>query len=290
MEAFLHQVFAGLATGSIYAALALALVMTHQSTHQVNFAQGEMAMFSTYLAWTMVQAGSGYWPAFLLTLAISFAGGVVIERVIVRPVGNAAVLALIMVFVALLVILNSLAGWIWSYTLKTFPSPFEPAWWPRNPYVSAHEAGTVAVTLGVVALLWAFFRFTTLGLAMRAAASNPASSRLCGVRVGRMTALGWGLAAAIGAVAGMLIAPVVYLDPGMMSGVFLYALAAALLGGIDNPAGAVFGGLAVGVIENLAGTYLFGTELKLTVALALIVGVLLFKPAGIFGRVAVARV
>jgi branched-chain amino acid transport system permease protein len=290
VEAFLHQVFAGLASGSIYAALALALVMTHQSTHQINFAQGEMAMFSTYLAWTLLQAGVGYWPAFLLTLAISFVAGIGVERVVVRPVENASALSLVMVFVALLVILNSVAGWIWSYTLKTFPSPFEAAWWPRNPYVSAHEAGTVAVTLGVVTLLRAFFRFTSLGLAMRAAALNPVSSRLCGIRVGWMTALGWGMAAAIGAVAGMLVAPVVYLDPGMMGGVFLYALAAALLGGIDNPGGAVLGGLAVGVLENLAGTYVFGTELKLTVALVLIVGVLLFRPAGLFGSVAVARV
>jgi len=139
-------------------------------------------------------------------------------------------------------------------------------------------------------LIYLFFRFTPLGLAMRAAAQNPVSSRLVGIRVGWMLALGWGLAAAIGAVAGMMVAHIVFLDPNMMAGVLLYAFAAALLGGIDNPWGAIVGGFIVGVVENLAGQYIFGTELKLTVALILIIGVLLFKPNGLFGRVLVTRV
>jgi branched-chain amino acid transport system permease protein len=142
----------------------------------------------------------------------------------------------------------------------------------------------------VLVVLYLFFRFTPLGLAMRAAAQNPVSSRLAGIRVGWMLALGWGLAAAIGAVAGMLVAPVVYLEPNMMSGVLLYAFAAALMGGIDSPFGAVVGGFVVGVVENLVGAYLIGTELKLTVALVLIVGVLLFRPSGLFGKVFVTRV
>src|SRR5262249_41629666 len=150
--------------------------------------------------------------------------------------------------------------------------------------------GAIAVTLVVVLLLYAFFRFTPLGLAMRAAAQNPASARLVGIRVGWMKALGWGLAAAVGAVAGMMVAPVVYLDPNMMAGGLLYAFAAALLGGIDNPFGAVVGGFIVGVLENLVGTYLIGNEHKLTVALVLIVGVLIVKPSGLFGRTVVERV
>jgi len=289
MEAFLHQILSGLATGGIYAAIALSLVMIYQATHHINFAQGEMAMFSTYLAWMMIDAGLPYWVAFAGTVAISFVLGVLIERIVIRPVEHAPVLSVVIVFIALLVILNSLAGWTFSYTIKTFPSPF--AWeGSQNGYLSPHELGTIGVTLLVLAALFLFFRFTSLGLAMRAAAQNPVSSRLAGIRVGWMLALGWGLAAAIGAIAGMMIAPVVYLDPNMMAGVMLYAFAAALLGGIDNPFGAVVGGFVVGVVENLAGAYVVGTELKLTVALALIIGVLLFRPTGLFGRRYVTRV
>jgi len=290
MEAFLHQVLSGLATGGIYASLALALVMIYQSTHHINFAQGEMAMFSTYLAWALINGGVPYGWAFLLTVAISFVAGVVIERVVIRPVENAPVLSIITVFVALLVIFNSVAGWIFTYTIKTFPSPFPERALFGNKYISSHELGAIGVTLVVLVLLYVFFRFTSLGLAMRAAAQNPVSSRLVGIRVGWMLALGWGLAAAVGSVAGMLVAPIVYLEPNMMSGVLLYAFAGALVGGVDNPFGAVLGGFVVGVLENLVGAYVIGTELKLTVALVLIVGVLLVKPTGLFGKVFVTRV
>ena len=156
--------------------------------------------------------------------------------------------------------------------------------------MSSHELGAIVVTLIVLVLLWAFFRFTSLGLAMRAAAQNPASSRLVGIRVGRMLALGWGLAAAIGSVAGMMVAPIVYLDPNMMAGILLYAFAAALIGGIDSPGGAVVGGFLVGVLENVLGAYVVGNELKLAVALVLIIGVLLVKPSGLLGSVQVTRV
>jgi branched-chain amino acid transport system permease protein len=247
-------------------------------------------MFSTYLAWSLVNAGVPYWIAFVLTVAISFVGGVVIERVVIRPVEHAPVLSIVTVFIALLVIFNSVAGWIFTYTIKTFPSPFPEQPLFGNRFVSSHELGAIGITLVVLLLLYAFFRFTPLGLAMRAAAQNPTSSRLVGIRVGWMLALGWGLASAIGAVAGMLVAPIIYLEPNMMSGVLLYALAAALVGGIDNPFGAVLGGFIVGIVENLVGAYLIGTELKLTVALVLIVGVLLVKPSGFFGKVFVTRV
>ena len=290
MEAFLHQVFSGLATGGIYASLALALVMIYQSTNHINFAQGEMAMFSTYLAWSMINGGMPYWWAFLLSVLVSFAAGIIIERVIIRPVEHAPVLSIITVFVALLVIFNSVAGWIFTYTIKTFPSPFPEQPLFGNRYISSHELGSIGITLVVLVALFLFFRFTPLGLAMRAVAQNPLSSRLVGIRVGWMLALGWGLAAAVGAVAGMLVAPIVYLEPNMMSGVLLYAFAAALVGGIDSPFGAVVGGFAVGVLENLLGAYGIGTELKLTVALVLIIGVLLFKPTGMFGKVFVSRV
>jgi branched-chain amino acid transport system permease protein len=289
VEGLLHQILSGLATGSIYASMALALVMIYQATHHLNFAQGEMAMASTYLAWSLITAGLPYWLAFVLTVGLSFIAGVAIERIVLRPLANAPVLALVIVFIGLLVIFNSVAGWIFTYTIKTFPSPF-----PSQPLfgglISSHELGAMGVTLGMLLLLFLFFRYTRLGLAMRAAAQNPVSSRLCGVRVGWMLALGWGMAAAIGAVAGMMIAPIVFLDPNMMAGVLLYAFAAALVGGIDNPVGAVVGGFIVGVLENLAGAYVIGTELKLTLALIVIVGVLVIKPSGLFGRVLVSRV
>jgi branched-chain amino acid transport system permease protein len=156
--------------------------------------------------------------------------------------------------------------------------------------MSAHEVGAIFVALVMVALLFSFFRFTPLGLAMRASAQNANSSRLVGISVGRMLMLGWGLAGAIGAVAGMMVAPVVFLDPNMMTGVLLYAFAGALIGGIDNPVGAVLGGFIVGVLENLIGSYVVGTELKLSVALVLIVGVLIVRPSGLLGKKIVTRV
>jgi branched-chain amino acid transport system permease protein len=289
MDLLLHQILSGLATGGIYASVALALVMIYQATHLVNFAQGEMAMFATYLAWALIQAGVPYWGAFAITVAAAFVLGVAIERIIVRPVENAPILVVVIVFIALLVIFNSLAGWIFSYTIKPFPSPFpaEPLF--GNSYVSSHEIGSTAITLIVLLLLFVFFRFTPLGLAMRAAAQNPVSSRLVGIRVGWMLALGWGLASAIGAIAGMMIAPTVFLEPNMMGGVLLYAFAGALLGGIDSPGGAVLGGFIVGVLENVVGAYV-GTELKLTVALVLIIAVLVVRPSGMFGSVQVVRV
>ena len=289
MNELLHQVLSGLATGGIYASLALALVMIYQATHLVNFAQGEMAMFATYIAWALIQAGAPYWWAFVITVAFAFVLGVAVERIIVRPVENAPILAVVIVFIALLVIFNSIAGWIFTYTIKPFPSPFpaEPLF--GNRYLSSHELGSMAITLVVLLLLFVFFRFTPLGLAMRAAAQNPVSSRLVGIRVGWMLALGWGLAAAIGSVAGMMVAPTVFLEPNMMGGILLYAFAAALLGGIDSPGGAVLGGFIVGVLENVVGAYV-GTELRLTVALVLIIGVLVVRPSGLFGKVHVVRV
>ena len=290
MDGLAHQLIAGIATGGIYAAVALSLVMIYQATHHVNFAQGEMATLSTYIALTLIQAGLPYWVAFFATVVASFVIGVLVERILMRPVQHAPVLTHVGVFIGLLLIIGNATGWIFGYTTKVFPTPFESEGPLLGGLVSAHELGSTAVTLAVLILVYLFFRHTTLGLAMRAAAYNPASARLVGIRVGWMLALGWGLAAAIGGVAGMLVAPVVFLDPTMMAGILLYAFAGALVGGIDNPMGSVLGGFAVGVLENLAGAYVVGTELKLTVALAIIIGVLLVRPAGLFGRVVLSRV
>jgi len=289
METLIHQIFAGLADGSIYASAALALVMIYRSTGMVNFAQGEMAMFSTYIGLSLIQLGLPYWVAFVLAVLISFGGGMVIERVFIRPLAKRSELSIVTVFIGLLLIFNSLAGWIWGYSIQQFPSPFLGLTFMENGYVSLHQLGAAFMTLLLLVLLYLFFRFTKMGLAMRGTADNITSSRLVGVPVGRLLGIGWGLAAAIGAVVGMMIAPTVFLDPNMMSGILLYAFAGALLGGINNPFGAAAGGFMVGVIEDLLGVYI-DNELRFTAALVLIVFVLLFRPAGIWGRHTVRRV
>ncbi len=291
MNLLLQQTLAGIATGSIYACIALALVMIFQAIDHVNFAQGEMAMFSTYLAWQGLAWGLPYWAAFVMAVLLSVAGGMFIDRVLFRPLRGAPGLSQIAAFIALFAFFGSLAGFIWDYEVKTFPSPFGS----RSLFgglLSAHQLGMVAITLVALGALSLFFRRSRVGLQMRAAAADPVAARLVGIRVAHMTALGWGMAAGIGAVAGMLIAPVVFLDPHMMGGILLYGLAAAVLGGLASPAGAVAGGFLVGVAENLAGTFIpvVGRELKLPIALCLIVAVLMFRPNGLFGRPVMQRV
>ena len=292
MELFLHQVLAGLATGGIYACMALAVVMIYQAIDHLNFAQGEMAMFSTFIAWQLIQWGCPYWLAFGATVVISFAAGLLIERIVLKPIHDAPILSHVVAFIALLSIINSAAGFIWDWTIKNFPSPFGSGQFLGQNLINKHDAGMIGVTLVMLVLLYLFFRHTRIGLAMRAAAANPESARLAGIRVGWMTALGWGMAAAIGSVAGMLIAPVVFLEPNMMLSILLYGFAGAVVGGLTSPGGAVIGGFAVGVIENLAGTYIpvVGREMKLSIALCIIVAVLCVKPSGLFGRPVVTRV
>jgi branched-chain amino acid transport system permease protein len=292
MELRLHQILAGLATGGIYACMALAIVMIYQAIDQLNFAQGEMAMFSTFVAWQLMQWGAPFWIAFVGAVAFSFVAGVAIERVVFKPIREAPPLSHVVVFIALLAILNSGAGFIWDYQIKDFPSPFGSGELFGQSLISPHDAGMIGVTLVMLVLLYLFFRHTRIGLAMRAAAANPESARLAGIRVGWMVALGWGMAAAIGAIAGMMIAPVVFLEPNMMQSILLYGFAGAVVGGLSSPVGAVLGGFAVGVIENLAGTYVpvVGRELKLSIALAIIIAVLVVKPSGLLGRTVVTRV
>jgi branched-chain amino acid transport system permease protein len=280
MELLGQQILAGIATGAIYACMALAVVMIYQAIDHLNFAQGEMAMFSTFIAFQLMLWGLPYWAAFPITLVVSFIGGVLIDRVVFKPIHDAPILSHVVVFIALLAILNSTAGFIWDFTVKSFPSPFGSAPLFGSSLISAHQAGMIGVTLLLLVFLFP------------AAAANPVSARLVGVRVGWMNALGWGMAAAIGAIAGILIAPVVFLEPNMMISILLYGFAGAVLGGLTSPAGAVLGGFLVGVVENLAGTFIpvIGGELKLPIALMLIVAVLVFKPSGLMGRTVVQRV
>lgn len=295
MTQFLQQVVAGLGNGGIYALVALALVLIYRSTHLVNFGQGEMAMFSTYLAWSLMNAGMTYWLAFLLTVAISFIGGVVIERVLIRPVEHSPELTIVIVTLGLLLFFNSIVTWRYGGLNKTFSLPAgvrRDSWDIGGVFVRPHDLTVVVVLLILMFGLFAFFRFTKLGLAMRAVASQPESSHLVGIRVGMMLALGWGLAAAIGSIAGMLVAPAVVLEPNFMSGVLIYSFAGATLGGFDSPIGAVVGGFAIGQITVLGGRYVgfIGNELQIVLALAVILGVLVIRPSGLFGRPQLSRV
>ena len=294
----------GLSSGAIYGLLALALVIIHRATGVVNFAQGELAMLTTFIAWQLVQEGVPYWVSFFATIAIAFVVGVALQRTVIRPLEGAPLLTIVIATLGLLLIFNGLANWLWSGEVRTFP-PGRP--FPRDTIdvggviVNVQDLGILAVTLALVGLLAAFFRFTKLGLGLRAAALYPESSRLVGIRVGWMLAIGWGLAAALGAVSGLFTAAAFPpLEPTMMQPVLIYAFAAAVLGGIDSPVGAVVGGLSLGVFLNLVGTYSDDLQdaglpidlagLRLPVAFVFILIVLLARPQGLFGRAAVREV
>jgi len=283
---YAQQVVSGLASGGVYASLALALVIIYRSTGVINFAQGEMATFATFIAFSLMHHMS-FWPAFALTCGIAFVGGVAVERVVIRPVENASVLLIVIVTLGLALMFNGASAWIWGGAVHQFASPFSTR--PihlAGVAFSIQDFGIIAVSLALVVVLWLLFQFTKLGLALRAAALGPAESRLVGIRVGWMLAIGWGLAGAIGAVAGMMTAAQLGgLEFNMMLTVLLYAFAAAVLGGLDSLIGAVVGGLAFGVLLNLIGMWhVVGSALKLPVGLAVILLVLLVRPSGLFGR------
>ncbi|MDP2948581.1 MAG: branched-chain amino acid ABC transporter permease [Chloroflexota bacterium] len=318
MELFWQQMVTGLATGSVYGLVALAIVLIYRSTDVINFAQGEMAMFTTFFAWTLFSGNFlgfhihplHYWIMFVLTLAAAAILGALLERVVVRPVEGRPILTIVIVTLGLFAIFNSLATWSWGGIPKPFPVPpeihvtgitfFGDGALDIGPtVVSYHDVTIMVVAVAIMLALYAFFQYTPIGLAMRGTAQNPVAARLMGIRVGNMLTLGWALSAVVGAVGGMLIAPMVYLQPPMMMGVLLYAFAAAVLGGMDSPPGAVVGGLILGIVENMVGTYTteqylgvdwFGPEMKLTAALVIIVLVLLIRPTGLFGRRALRRV
>jgi branched-chain amino acid transport system permease protein len=292
MERFIQVIIDGWATGSLYGALAVAVVLIYRSTGIVNFAQGELAMFSTFIAWGLLQAGLPLGLALLGTLAISFVGGMLIERVIIRPVEGGEVLTLVIVTLGLYILVNSLAGWIWGFGNRAFPSLFGDSQFDvAGVSIAVESIGIVVVLLAVVGLLFAIFQRTKIGLAMRAVSMNPDSSRLVGISVGRTLMIGWGIAALVGALAGALIAPRLFLDVNFMGGVLIYSFAAATLGGFDSPFGAVLGGWIIGIAESLAGTYVdfIGADLKILVPLVAILVVLLFRPTGLFGSAEVAR-
>ncbi len=293
MTNVLQQIVSGLASGGIYGSLALAIVLIHRSTGVVNFAQGELATLSAFICWSLMDHGWAFWPAFGATLALSFLGGVVLQQTVIRPIHGGSLVGIVILTIGLLIAVNGLDSWIWGGAAKQFHGPFSTS--PISVggvAFSKQDIGVVAVSIVAVVLIGLLFAKTKLGLGLRAAAVNPVEARLAGVRVGAMLALGWGLASALGAVAGVLAAPSLFLEPNMMQTVLLYAFAAAVLGGMDSPVGAVVGGLLIGVLLNLVGTYVhwIGGELRLATALAVILGVLLVRPVGLFGRAAVRRV
>jgi branched-chain amino acid transport system permease protein len=292
---FLQYVVVGLANGGVYATLALALVLIHRATGIVNFAQGEMGMFATFITWAMINHhGLPYWGAFFLTLLIAFLGGAAIHQVVIRPLERGGDLTVVMATIALLVILNGLAGWIWAPEVKFLQSPF-PLKVLRvgGVVLNVQDLGVIGISILCVVLVFLFFRFTRIGLQMRASAVGPATSRLLGIRVAMMLSIGWGLAAMLSAVSGMMAASRLELDPNFMLIILTYSFAAAVLGGIDSPVGSVVGAFLIGIGISLLSGYasgFLGTELQLPVALAVLLAVLVLRPAGLLGRVVVRRV
>lgn len=292
MERLIQTFVDGVATGSLYGALALSVVLIFRTTGIVNFAQGEMAMFSTFVAWGLLQAGLPLGLAILATLGLSMLGGMLIERVLIRPVEGEGHLTLAIVTLGLFILLNSGAGWIWGFENRSFPSIFpDDSVSVAGADIAVESLGIVGLLLAVVGVLYLFFQRTKLGLAVRAVSINPESSQLSGISVGRTLMIGWGIAAAVGALAGALIASRLFLDVNFMGGVLIYSFAAATLGGFDSPIGAVIGGWVIGISEALASTYVdfIGADLKILVPLTVILVVLLIRPSGLFGSPEVAR-
>jgi branched-chain amino acid transport system permease protein len=284
----------GVASGVVFGSLALALVLIYRATEVINFAQGEMAMACVYVAYQLMLWGLSYWLAFFVTLVVSFVFGVVAQQVFIRPVQQRSVIAVVIVTVGLFILIDGLVEWKWSANQRFMRAPFGNSVYHLGSVpISRQQIGTIVIVLVSMFALWAFFRFTKVGLGMRAAAMRPAAARLVGVRTNALLAVAWGMAALLGAVAGLMTEPSQYvLSPTLMQPVLLYAFAAAVLGGLESPAGAVIGGVALGIFLNLVGQYwtFVGSVLQLPVAFATLLLVLLVKPTGLFGHRSVRKV
>lgn len=298
MEDLAQQIVLGMMTGSIYGVVALALVMIFQSTRMFNFGQGEMATFTTFLAWALM-LHVPYGLGFALAIVIGFALGAAMERGLIRLVEDKAPLNAVIVGLGLFMVFNSLSASVWGPDPHTFSQPFRGA--PIDILgitIGKHNLYLFVVAMLITAALYGFFQHTRLGLAMRATAYDRGAAELMGVPTGLMLMMGWGLAAALGAAAGMLVAPIVVLTPNMMFFILLFGFAAAVLGGLDSAPGAILGGLIVGVMQNLTGAYLDdvvdffrmpfeikdSNQYRDIVAIGLILAVLAIRPRGILGR------
>lgn len=298
MQLFIDQVMNGIGTGAVYAGVALALVIIYRTTGLLNFAQGEMALFSTFLTWKFTDLGLGIWPALLASMVLSFVGGALIERIIIRPVESQKnPLNVVIVTLGLFLALNALCQLIF---IKPGQEALKmPLMFPKGDIelfgleIQKAIIGRAAVLAVECAVLFFLLQKTKIGLALRAVASNPESSRLVGINPGNMLMLGWGIAAVLGAIAGTMAASrgTGGFDTSLMQQVLVYAFAAAALGGFDSPLGAVVGGLIVGIARSLTIQYVdFLQGIELIVPLGLIFIVLLVRPNGLFGRNIVERV
>src|SRR2546423_7338465 len=233
MQEFLQQVVSGLAVGGIFASLALALVLIYNAMGLVNFAQGEMAMLATFVGYALITRGMSFWIAFPVTMVLAFGGGILIQRVIIKPVERAPVLTLVIITLGLATLVNGFAGFIWGYVPRSFASPFSPDSVDLGGvFISYRDLGVIAVSGFVLLAVYLLLQHTTVGLTLRAAAHHPEASRLLGVHVSWMLALGWGLASAVGAGSGVMVAPILLLEPNMMQSIIIHAFAPAGLGGI----------------------------------------------------------
>jgi branched-chain amino acid transport system permease protein len=290
---FIQLVVDGLSNGSIYAVLALAIVLVSQATGLINFAQGGMAVFSAYLTWRMTEQGLPLIVAILVSILVSFVIGGLLERFVMRRFERGDPDTAVVVTIGLLTLITGICGWLWTYNNQQFPSLFSLKTVKIfGAAVSVRSIGTFLVIVAIMLLLQALFLGTKFGLALRAVAINPQSAAFSGLPVGRLLMAGWGLAAALGAVAGALVAPQLTLTPGMMDSALVYALAAVILGGLSSPVGVVVAAWLIGVLENLAAVYVhfIGYDLKVAVPFILIFVVLIVRPQGLFGRKVVVRV
>jgi branched-chain amino acid transport system permease protein len=293
METFVQLVVDGLSAGSVYAAIALAIVLVHSATGLINFAQGGMAVLAVYIAWWATTKGVPLVLAVLISIVFSVAFGAVVERFLMRRFERGDPDTAVVVTIGLLTLITGVSGWLWTYNNQQFPSLFSlDTVSILGVSVSQRSLGTTVVIIVVMVLLQGLFVRTKLGLALRAVASNPQSASFSGLPVGRLLMVGWGLAAALGAVAGALVAPQLTLTPGMLDNALVYALAAVILGGLTSPVGVVVAAWIIGVLENLAAVYVsfIGYDLKVAVPFILIFVVLIVRPQGLFGRKTVVRV
>ena len=287
MHLQLQDVVGGFAVGAIYGLVALALVLIYRSTGILNFAQGELATFTTFISWSIIVGlGVPYWLGFIATLAIAAVIGLVVYVLTILPVQHASEFTVVMITFGLFEVFNGMSSSIWNQNTRSFPTPFSGS--PIHlfgAFISQANLGIFIVSVAVMLALVVLFRFSKLGRGLRAAAQNPTAARLVGVKVNAMYAVGWMLASMVGAIAGMLIASVLFLNSSMMLNVLIFAFLAGILGGLNSPLGAVVGGLAVGIVDNIAGTIsVIGSALETPVVLVLIVIVLLVRPTGLFGK------
>jgi branched-chain amino acid transport system permease protein len=292
MQEFLQFTLGGIGVGMVYAAIALSLVLIWRGTRVLNYSQGGMAMFTTYIAWLVIRHTGNYWLGFGAALAAGLVLGAVLERGVVRPTEGKSPMNSVIVTIGLLIFLEGLAGIIYGGQYRSFPSAFSVTGLKIGSValgVSSSDVFTAAAVLGAALALALVFRYTSVGLRLRATAFSPAVARLVGVRIGRVLTLGWALAGLFGALAGVLVTPSTFLYPNSMDSIFVLGFTAAVIGGLDSPAGAVAGGVLLGVVLSYAGGYL-GSDLVLVYGLAMLVLVLMIRPTGLFSSAVTRRV